>query len=626
LPVAFLALLLLVATGWQGAFAVRYWAPPAAFALVVLGAAQLAGGGRRLQSVWMRLAVGAIWALAVWSALSMVWATSPGDAVTGAGRNLLYAALFTLPVVLNPGRRGLELLGGGLLVGVVVIALVTLVQLLNGDTGTLLAGRLNSPVGYRNATACLFSIAFWPLVCVTATRDRPRGLRGLALSGAVLMLGLAFLTQSRGMLIGLALGGLVAIVAGPDRIRRVWLALVAVAIVAVLDSVLLTPYDAFTNHRVVTSSDVRTAALGVVGAMAIAWIVGTLFAVLDRGLRVTSVGAARVRLTARIALALVALALVVGGLATVGNPISYASGKWDQFRDLNASTTTGATRLTATSGQRYDLWRVAVDEWRDHPLLGVGLGGYRWGYYERRATDRNLDNAHSLVFETGSNLGAIGVALGLLFVIGFVGLLLAQWRQTPPAARRTASAFAAAGAVVLGQSAVDWMYLIPGIMGLGLLSFGLAAAMVAAPSDGGASERPLSIGLRLVTGIPLVAAAVLVVILFLADDYASRARALAATSPARQLSAAQTASSLNPWSVTPLYLEASALESQGKRSQALGKLMDALKLEPRNFVTLGLIGDYYVRGGHRRAARVYYRRALVLDPRDVGLQQLAASK
>jgi Tfp pilus assembly protein PilF len=101
---------------------------------------------------------------------------------------------------------------------------------------------------------------------------------------------------------------------------------------------------------------------------------------------------------------------------------------------------------------------------------------------------------------------------------------------------------------------------------------------------------------------------------------------LAATSPARQLSAAQTASSLNPWSVTPLYLEASALESQGKRSQALGKLMDALKLEPRNFVTLGLIGDYYVRGGHRRAARVYYRRALVLDPRDVGLQQLAASK
>jgi hypothetical protein len=41
-------------------------------------------------------------------------------------------------------------------------------------------------------------------------------------------------------------------------------------------------------------------------------------------------------------------------------------------------------------------------------------------------------------------------------------------------------------------------------------------------------------------------------------------------------------------------------------------------------VTLGLLGDLETRAGRRAAARSYYRRALALNPRDAGLQQLAA--
>jgi hypothetical protein len=40
-------------------------------------------------------------------------------------------------------------------------------------------------------------------------------------------------------------------------------------------------------------------------------------------------------------------------------------------------------------------------------------------------------------------------------------------------------------------------------------------------------------------------------------------------------------------------------------------------------VTLGLLGDFEVRGGHRGAAVAYYRRAWHLNPRDVGLRKLA---
>ena len=39
------------------------------------------------------------------------------------------------------------------------------------------------------------------------------------------------------------------------------------------------------------------------------------------------------------------------GLAAIGNPVTYAHHKWDQFRNLNESTTTASTRLLTTSGQ-----------------------------------------------------------------------------------------------------------------------------------------------------------------------------------------------------------------------------------------------------------------------------------
>jgi tetratricopeptide (TPR) repeat protein len=75
--------------------------------------------------------------------------------------------------------------------------------------------------------------------------------------------------------------------------------------------------------------------------------------------------------------------------------------------------------------------------------------------------------------------------------------------------------------------------------------------------------------------------------------------------------------------VDPHYLQASAYETMGDRSRAYEQLRDALALEPKNFATLGLLGDFEARGGKLAAARAYYRRALALDPLDTGLQQLA---
>ncbi len=120
----------------------------------------------------------------------------------------------------------------------------------------------------------------------------------------------------------------------------------------------------------------------------------------------------------------------------------------------------------------------------------------------------------------------------------------------------------------------------------------------------------------------LLAATIAVLTLFISNAYLQRARAVV-DDPGAELSAARTAARLDPWSVTPHYLLASAYESLGERPQAYDQLQDALSLEPRNSATLGVLGDFEARGGELDRARFFYRRALALNPLDSGLQQLA---
>jgi tetratricopeptide (TPR) repeat protein len=206
-----------------------------------------------------------------------------------------------------------------------------------------------------------------------------------------------------------------------------------------------------------------------------------------------------------------------------------------------------------------------------------------------------------------------------------------------PSSRRHALAPAAAGAVLLGQITVDWIWLIPGLTAIGIFALSVAGAQAVAGdedgpqagrsapgavegvSNGRAARRRRTVGRG--GGVALLAAVGAVLALLLSDAFIQRARTDAGDAHA-ELSAARTASILDPWSVTPHYLESSAYESEGDRTRAHGQLDSALALEPGNSATLGVLGDFEARGGDLGAARAYYRRALALNPLDTGLQQL----
>jgi hypothetical protein len=652
-PTVLVLALLLLATAYAGAFDVAQWGPPTLFILVMLFTLVVRGGAQRLPDRWLALALAGAWGLAAWAALSAIWSGSPGAALEGAGRETMYAAILTLPLVAVSDVRSLRMAGRGVIGGISLIALYTLGKMLLDGPSIYLAGRLNGPVEYRNATALLFCLAYWPLIVTAATRGRGRALRAICLGLAVLMLGLAFLTQSRGVLIGLSCGALVVLILGPDRVRRAWLALLSVLLVAGASHWLLTPYHAFAGgDGVVSSADIATAARALLALVGVSVVVGFLLAVFDTGLRPASPAMGGIRWFARAGLiAAVAVALAGGWAAVHGNPAHELRVKWDQFKSLE-TTSTSATRYTSTGGQRYDLWRVALLELRANPIGGVGEGSYEFGYYRMRRTNRNLDDPHGLLFQLGAELGLVGLALFALMLVGIVGSLRRWWGLASMDLRRSVAGLTAVGATLIGQSLVDWMWRIPGVTALGLLCLGVAAALLARSgsealavggptlANGGVSpnlpavsgqpfasaERIRSWGPlagRIAAGLALLACVALVLSLYLSNFYVRRSRDEAGYSPNAQLADARTALSLDPWAVDPHYLEASALESMGNRPAARLQLEDARRLEPTSLVPLGLIGDFYARGGKFDQARVYYRRALALNPLDTGLQQLA---
>lgn len=622
LPTAVTLVLLVIALAYDGAFTVSRWGPLAVTTLALLALAP----ARHLRGPRL-VAVIAIWAFAAWTALSATWSASPGDAVEGACRAFLYAGLFTLPVATLADRvaaRRLAALAGATLCAFVLVFFAVLY--VRGEP-LFLAGRLNAPVGYRNGTAALFVMAFWPLICLAAARAISPVLRGLAYGAASLSLGLAFVTQSRGALLGFTVGAVVVLLIGPDRLRRAWLAVLSVGLVALFSGALLDPYDAFLDH-VDQAAPIASALHALLAIAVLAFFTMVLVSVFDRGLRAPDATRARLRTGATAVLGLGALVGCVAALAVVGNPVTFAHDKVREFKAVDAPVSLGRTRLGATGGQRYDLWRVALNQFKEAPVVGAGEGSYRFAYYRHRENDRNLSSPHSLVMGVLAELGLAGAALLLAFLVA-TGVAITRNVATSVENRRWIGATAAVGAVLVAQSMVDWLWLIPGLTGLAMFALGLAVALGAEAGDAsagasaGVTRRPW---LRLAAGGACCAVAVAVALFYLSDYETRKARAAGDHGSAtQQLDAAKRAKRLDPWALEPRFLQASALEELGHRDQARSTLLDALKLEPESFVVPGLLGDLELRGGHDRQARQWYRQALSQNPLDTGLRQLAGA-
>jgi O-antigen ligase len=188
-----------------------------------------------------------------------------------------------------------------------------------------------------------------------------------------------------------------------------------------------------------------------------------------------------------IAAALVAAMLVL--------PVAVAAGERGPHAG-NETPRAGAGRLASADSPRYEYWRVALRSFADHPVEGVGAGGFAVEWLRERSEARTARDAHSLPIETLAELGLVGGAALALLAGGVAVAARRVHRFDPvlaagPAAALTAYAF---------HASIDWDWEMPALTLVGVALAGLllassdeiAASTATAPSTtsaGSAANR-----------------------------------------------------------------------------------------------------------------------------------------
>jgi O-Antigen ligase len=572
------------------------WLPYAVGAALVLATVLLSGAGAR--PGWTSLSAGGLLlGLACWTAISLDWSPVPSLARDEALLVALYAMTFVIPLVTLSGRRE-RLLAMSLVVGgVVSLAISTVVDLhLSGHPGQLfLTRRLNFPVTYFNGAAALFVIGFWPAIGLAAERRLFVPLRVGSLAGATVLLACWLMTQSKGGGIGLVLSGGVFLACARGRLRALVPVLLAAALVAPGAVALTRPWRVFGTQLIPAIRHSGNVALVI---LAVAVPVGIAYAFVDRHRQLGE----RARHRFSLLVASSALAAVVSGavlfLTTVGSTTQFFARQWTAFQH-EPTQPVGTTHLFSVGSDRYDYWRVAILEFRRHPVAGIGARGFGPAYLMERRGAGTAVRAHSLELDVLSETGIVG----LLLLLGAGSFLIAAlW----PGARLSlpGAGLLAAGVYFAVHTAVDWVWTIPPV---GMVAFTFAGIGASFSNRG-----PLRPGVAIPAG---VAALALALVAFAPPWLSARFvdRAYQATSAPAARSDLRWARRLDPLSIDPYVAEAELASSPAD----IPPLERAVAKEPRLEDLRYLLGTAYLRAGRKAQARAQLREALRLFPDDV---------
>jgi Tfp pilus assembly protein PilF len=106
---------------------------------------------------------------------------------------------------------------------------------------------------------------------------------------------------------------------------------------------------------------------------------------------------------------------------------------------------------------------------------------------------------------------------------------------------------------------------------------------------------------------------------YLAVQRSDRAASVLAADPRAALAGTRSALRLDDSRPETYYTRAAAFARLGDYPDARATLLEAVRIEPLNYVPWALLGDLATRRGAAAAASAAYRRAAALDSRDAAL-------
>jgi hypothetical protein len=619
-PAGVVALVLLSAVfaiwAWQygGWFGTALYPGAVALAAGLVLLALFAPSRVRL-SGWPALALGGFVALGLWSGLSALWSPAPDVAIADAQRIMVYAMAFGMGLwtcaLLSP-RFDLALVPlafAGLAAG-----LITVGMLLAGDDLSRLLDRatLQYPIGYRNANAAFFLVASLPAVGLATSPGFDWRLRGVALAAATLCIQLGALGQSRGSILGVAAVLAVYVIVNRDRARAVgWLALALIPALIVIPG--LTGLYSAVDERSATATleAMREAGRLVVLGTVLSLAVGLAAAFLEQ-LRPPSVAVIkRANRAVAIGAAIAAAVSLAGFVVATGDPAEWVGDRADEFLTQSSpESTKGSSRFQFNAGtERDDLWRVALEDAGDNPMLGEGAGGFYYSYLKSRTAEgvASARDAHSVEMET---LGELGIP-GLAFLL--VGLAAAVIGAARASARGHSAAILSGFAIVaatywLVHSSLDWFFPIPALTApiLALLGAACAPAVLEA--------RPFRRGAGRWAIVAAVAAlAVTVVPPYLSERYIDAAYDGWRQDRERAYQDLDRAEALNPLSEEPMMARGGIARAAGDRDDAVLAFEEAAEVRPEEWAAHYFLAQLQA-GSDSATARREFRIAREQNP------------
>ncbi len=613
-----------------GGYAATTWEPSALVVLGLLAATVVGLGLDRIRlSRPAAIALGALAAYTAWSYLSIAWAATPGEALDGANRTLLYLLLFALFAIL-PWRTWTALTAlSAYALGIGGLAVVTLARI--GSAGAVaslfIEGRLSEPVGYVNGTAALFLVGAVVSMALAARRELPVGLRAPLLALATASLQASVLPESRGWLFALPIVLVLAVALVPGRVRFVLWMLPPIAGTLVALPALLDVYARIdeadgvaASRRALVDAGAHASTVALV-ASAVVLAAGLLLALADRR---TTVSASVARGANRVAVGLAVAAAVVGvaaGLvATHGRPDRTIADYWERSNGYQ-TIAAGESRFALAGSNRPDFWRASLDAVAAHPIGGLGQDNWGDFYLRHGRSDEQPRWTHSLELRLLAHTGVAGFLLFAGFLVAALVAALRGRRRTPTLAAAAAAVACLPAVVWFVHGSVDWFWEIPALSGPAFAFLALAGALMCQEGSAGTpSTAPWTRLARALAGaglglLALLAAAALA-LPYLAAREVTAAGAGWRADPTRAFEQLDRAASLNPLSSRPALVAGTIALELREPAAAERRFSQALERSGDDWFA------YFGRGlaasalGERDRARGSYQQARRLDPRE----------
>ena len=420
--------------------------------------------------------VGLLTALVAVKGLSLTWSISPTATIEELLRSSMYLATFVLAAASLSSRRlvGPLIDGMNIVVGAVagygVLQKTSPVEYPSNTTDGV---RVGSTLEYANTVAVVLGMGI-ALGLGRMTGLRNPLARGLYAALIVVFGTILYFTFSRGGMLALGVGLAVLFVVSEQRLQMFAnLFLISLPLAWLLSEVQgLDTFFSYTSDENLLIADGAAFTVYLVIAVVAAFVLQGAYSALVERYEL----APKARQV--LGVVVVAVILVVSGFMgymVLGQQLEN-NGLGGTFATGLEKTEKANERLTSlSSNSRSKYWKVAWEEWKEHPLTGTGAGTFYYTWLENRPGFGGVRQVHNVYLEQGTETGI----LAFLALVGFAGLLAfytvrATWRASGE--RRALLCGHTGGVFVyLVSSGLEWhWYILPST----ILFFVLAGATV----------------------------------------------------------------------------------------------------------------------------------------------------